>query len=461
MNNLGLLIAFVNSMMEKPNTRPIGQLIDSLVYLVKTLDTLVSDPRFNLALLKRGYTQKVVSIAHSFQKASSGFPDFACATQMLALITRWPEAVMGHGPNLLVNILQQGVLSTLLDAYESLEWTNGPPPEGVAIGNALFSIVAFAASDRVLCELGKAWDAWIETSKDHRPIWHISFPGKDHFHFFRVMYKFHHALANRPESASMSCSNLMHFKGVKGPSNADVHKPQFCRGCVSTIYCSVACQRVDWERGHKYECTGMLHDHEELAQNAFGMPHRACIRTTALISLWINETKPKFFNKISRLKAQYHPSLPQSEVVYIAKLFMLAGDSNDEVLTVGEYRDRARRLSSYSERRYQRIVAHARSHPNLQLLMFVIPHRCSIWNVLCMATVPVQRNEESVISYGMMQLEYRPLSRRKREPLGLRLLNDLVLPGSRLRSLQRKPGEFPRSLAPFIYFKLMNAWYTL
>jgi hypothetical protein len=127
-----------------------------------------------------------------------------------------------------------------------------------------------------------------------------------------------------------------------------------------------------------------------------------------LIHLWINERGggKTMFATLDTLQAKHYPSQLRCELVHVAKFFIAEGHVNDELITVGEYRDRARRLPSFSEARYQSVVAHVRNHPEFQLMVFVVDHGCSAWNVLCAVKAPQAEAKESCLLYGMMQCQY-------------------------------------------------------
>jgi hypothetical protein len=126
-----------------------------------------------------------------------------------------------------------------------------------------------------------------------------------------------------------------------------------------------------------------------------------------LIYLWINERHgDSIFDVAAKLKAEHYPSRSRCELVHVAKIFIAEGHINDELITVDEYRDRARRLPSFSETRYQNLVAHVRHRPEFQLVVFLVHHGYSAWNVLCAVETPQDDGVESCLLYGMMQCKY-------------------------------------------------------
>ncbi|KAH6869829.1 hypothetical protein BKA70DRAFT_1424096 [Coprinopsis sp. MPI-PUGE-AT-0042] len=300
----------------------------------------------------------------------------------------WPEMLDADGPQALATrMVKLGIFPTLIAAI-------------------LFSLLRFSTSTRVLSSLDS--EIWMNQNQYQDLIRSKLFPGNTPLSFFHLMHRLHNEASQRARfrNGFIACASLEHLGRSNEPLN-NCGSLKFCTGCISTIYCSGKCQKGDWKRGHKFECRRMLRDHNKLVTDGLEISHQARVHYMELIHLWINlnelEGGGGFFDAVHRLKAKYHPSLPQSEFVYIFKTFVAEAGGNHEVVTVDEYRDRARRLLSYSESRYQSLVTHVRNHSDSQLVVFVVNHGSSTWNVLRMA-IPSEK-AESALFYGMMQPE--------------------------------------------------------
>ncbi|KAG2016632.1 hypothetical protein CC2G_009783 [Coprinopsis cinerea AmutBmut pab1-1] len=119
---------------------------------------------------------------------------------------------------------------------------------------------------------------------------------------------------SRPLSTRITAQSVVFFH-LQPSLQHDVYDTEItmgaqCSGCHSVVYCSLQCQREDWNERHRTECLAMLRSYEASKRDNTHISHQ-----TRAFHIYIAKASHSGFNLWEARREQEHPGVPHNELV--------------------------------------------------------------------------------------------------------------------------------------------------